>query len=49
VNCLHKEKKDSSTPDEMKPSDESLETGADNQGVEISEVNELFCLYVDAS
>jgi len=36
---LYKEKKDSSTPDEMKPSEESLETAADNQAVKISEVN----------
>jgi len=44
VICLHKEKKDFSTPDEMKPSEESLETGADNPAVEISEVSELFSI-----
>jgi len=39
VNCLHKEKKDASTPNELKPSKGSYETGADNPAVEISEVS----------
>jgi len=41
---LHKEKEDSSTPEEMKPSEGNLETGADNQAVVISEVSIPICL-----